>query len=175
MEYAALLGMAIVALMLAQDSNSEPIKRKCTVPNNLAIPVKLEAQVSANTLKAGTELKSYTVYDIPVEGGGKIPKGCTGIFVCTEVVQPRVLGQEACISLTAREIQIGRNERLFVRGDVVVEGESLQIESLGIGAAFCCLGFLIPGGDAEIGKGVVLTAFAEGDGTIVIVCEEKTK
>lgn len=155
-------------LPLAGNANPDTCKRQYTVPDNLTIPIKLDAQVNAKSLKAGTELVGYTVYDIPVDGGGKIPKGSKGIFVCRSIVRPGPLGREASISISAQEIQISRGGRIFVRGNVVIEGESLQIESIGIGAAFCCLGFLIPGGDAVIGKGVVLTAFVEGDQKVTL-------
>ncbi len=163
-----LLFSVVAMLLVFNNVGAVPDLQRYSVPDNLPIPIQLDARVSARTLVPGTELRGNTVYDISIRGGGKIPKGSVGVFVCTEVVRARVLGQEARIVLDAHEVLIKGGGRLLVQGEMVVEGESLEMESLGVGAMFCCLGFLIRGGDAVIGRGIVLTVFVDGEQEVLL-------
>jgi len=81
-----------------------------------------------------------------------------------------ILGSPAKVTLSASHIELRNQQQLRLSGEWTLEGEDLSIEAISCGAALCCFGFFLPGGEVVLAKGGGFSAFIDGNQQVVVYC-----
>jgi hypothetical protein len=140
--------------------------------DRIPVVIGLEDRTEVGSLRVKGVIFAKVRRPVQVKNKVVIQSGSAAILTVKYVRKRGILGSPAKVILEASHIQIGDHQQISISGTWTFEGEDLSIEAISGGAAICCLGFFMPGGEVVLGKGSGFTAFIDGDQKLIIDNED---
>ena len=159
----------VVATSMCLVSGATVDAKIVDIPSNYPVPVESLGRIEIQSVAVGDTLFFGVPKDINKDGCTVIPEGSTVAVRVQTLRSPGWIGSPSHLVLEVVWVRAAGGKRIFLRGTVQATGEDLEVEALGVTAAFCCLGIFMKGGRQSIARGVGTVAFTRSES--VIECE----
>jgi type IV secretory pathway protease TraF len=138
------------------------------VRDRIPVVMTISERIPVASLRIGDVILARVRRPVSIDDLVVVESGAPAILKVEAVRKRGILGQPAKVTLVASHVEIQNQQQVRLSGEWTLEGEDLMIEAVSGGAAICCLGFFLPGGEVVLPKGGGFSAFVDGDQEVTI-------
>lgn len=138
------------------------------VRDRIPVVMTISERIPVASLRIGDVVLARVRRPVSIDDLVVVESGAPAILKVEAVRKRGILGQPAKVTLVASHVEIQNQQQVRLSGEWTLEGEDLMIEAVSGGAAICCLGFFLPGGEVVLPKGGGFSAFVDGDQEVTI-------